>query len=197
MPESFTVPLTDDGRGVGKTLKSSLLGKDTGYDALQRYYEGSRAALRRPGALEHTREVVAEALRSSASETEFRRRLAADGIDTVLRRNARGSHLRRNIHQPSHRRCSQRLSARSGVCGQRSSGPVRIGRGISAAEGGIRPSADTAFHVAVGDVRHAGFRGAADAKTSQKKAEKAFAIANADFRIPPVLLNFAKFNRSS
>ncbi len=80
--------LTDEGRGVGKTLKSSLLGKDTGYDALRRYYEGSRAALHRPGALEHTREVVTEALRSSASETEFRRRLAADGIDAVLRRNA-------------------------------------------------------------------------------------------------------------
>ena len=55
---------------------------------MQRYYEGSRAALRRPGVLEHTREVVAEALHSSVSEAEFRRRLEANGINAVLRRNA-------------------------------------------------------------------------------------------------------------
>ena len=45
--------LTDDGYGIGTPFKSSRIGKDVGYEALQRYYERSKTALKgRPGALD-------------------------------------------------------------------------------------------------------------------------------------------------
>lgn len=34
--------LTDDGYGIGTPFKSSRIGKDVGYEALQRYYERSK-----------------------------------------------------------------------------------------------------------------------------------------------------------
>ena len=41
--------LTDDGYGIGTPFKSSRIGKDVGYDALQKYYGKSKAALKEEG----------------------------------------------------------------------------------------------------------------------------------------------------
>ena len=38
--------LTDDGYGIGTPIKSSKIGKDVGYKALQRYYENSKIKLK-------------------------------------------------------------------------------------------------------------------------------------------------------
>ena len=48
--------LTDDGYGIGTPFKSSRIGKDVGYKALQKYYGMSKDNLKKPGALDRLRQ---------------------------------------------------------------------------------------------------------------------------------------------
>ena len=82
--------LTDDGYGAGTPFKSSKIGKDVGYDALQKYYGKSKAALKEEGALDHLRHTVKDAMSPHNTRDEFRQLLKADGIDTVFRINPVG-----------------------------------------------------------------------------------------------------------
>ena len=54
--------LTDDGYGTGPPFKSSKIGKDVGYDALQKYYGKSKAVLKEEGALDRLRQTVRDAM---------------------------------------------------------------------------------------------------------------------------------------
>lgn len=47
--------LTDDGYSIGTPFKSSRIGKDVGFEVLQRYYERSKTTLKEPGALDELR----------------------------------------------------------------------------------------------------------------------------------------------
>lgn len=82
--------LTDDGYGIGTPFKSSCIGKDVGYDALQKYYGKSKAALKEEGALDRLRQSVRDAMSTNDSRDEFRQRLRADNIDAVFRINPAG-----------------------------------------------------------------------------------------------------------
>ena len=82
--------LTDDGYGIGTPFKSSRIGKDVGYEALQRYYEQSKTALKEPGALDGLRGKIADGMALCSSRTEFCERLHDKGIDAVFRLNAAG-----------------------------------------------------------------------------------------------------------
>lgn len=82
--------LTDDGYGTGTPFKSSKIGKDVGYKALQTYYAKSKKRLKEPGALDHLRHTVKDAMSSHNTRDEFRQQLKADGIDTVFRINPVG-----------------------------------------------------------------------------------------------------------
>lgn len=82
--------LTDDGYGIGTPFKSSRIGKDVGYDALQKYYGKSKAALKEEGALDRLRQSVRDAMSPNDSREEFRQRLRADNIDAVFRINPAG-----------------------------------------------------------------------------------------------------------
>ena len=82
--------LTDDGYGIGTPFKSSRIGKDVGYEALQRYYERSKTALKEPGALDELREKIADGMARCSSRTEFCERLHDKAIDAVFRLNAAG-----------------------------------------------------------------------------------------------------------
>lgn len=82
--------LTDDGYGIGTPFKSSRIGKDVGYEALQRYYERSKTALKEPGALNELRGKIADGMARCSSRTEFCERLHDTGVDTVFRLNAAG-----------------------------------------------------------------------------------------------------------
>ena len=82
--------LTDDGYGIGTPFKSSCIGKDVGYDALQQYYEKSKAALKEEEALDSLRRSVQDAMSPNDSRDEFRQRLRADNIDAVFRINPVG-----------------------------------------------------------------------------------------------------------
>ena len=82
--------LTDDGYGIGTPFKSSRIGKDVGYEALQRYYERSKTALKEPGALDGLRGKVADGMARCSNRTEFCERLHDKGVDAVFRFNAAG-----------------------------------------------------------------------------------------------------------
>ena len=82
--------LTDDGYGIGTPFKSSHIGKDVGYEALQRYYERSKTALKEPGALDGLRGKVVDEMERCTNRAEFCERLHDKGIDAVFRLNAAG-----------------------------------------------------------------------------------------------------------
>ena len=82
--------LTDDGYGIGTPFKSSKIGKDVGYDALQKYYGKSKAVLKEEGALDRLRQTVRDAMSPRNTRDEFRQLLKADGIDTIFRINPVG-----------------------------------------------------------------------------------------------------------
>ena len=82
--------MTDDGYGTGTPFKSSKIGKDVGYNALQTYYAKSKEKLKAPGALDHLRHTVKDAMSSHNTRDEFRQLLKVDGIDTVFRINPVG-----------------------------------------------------------------------------------------------------------
>lgn len=82
--------LTDNGYGIGTPFKSSRIGKDVGYEALQRYYERSKTALKEPGALDELREKIADEMARCSNRTQFCERLHDKGVDAVFRLNAVG-----------------------------------------------------------------------------------------------------------
>ena len=82
--------LTGDGYGTGSPFKSSKIGKDVGYKALQTYYAKSKERLKEPGALDHLRHTVKDAMSPHNTRDEFRQLLKVDGIDTIFRINPAG-----------------------------------------------------------------------------------------------------------
>ncbi len=82
--------LTGDGYGTGTPFKSSKIGKDVGYKALQTYYAKSKERLKEPGALDRLRRTVRDAMSPHNTREEFRRLLKAENIDTVFRVNPVG-----------------------------------------------------------------------------------------------------------
>ena len=82
--------MTDDGYGVGTPFKSSKIGKDVGYRALQKYYERSKAALRENDALGRLRRAVRDAMSPHNTRDEFRQLLKAENIDAIFRINPVG-----------------------------------------------------------------------------------------------------------
>ena len=82
--------MTDDGYGIGTPFKSSKIGKDVGYKALQAYYAKSKEKLKEPDALDHLRHTVKDAMSPHNTRDEFRRLLKAENIDTIFRINPVG-----------------------------------------------------------------------------------------------------------
>ena len=82
--------MTDDGYGIGTPIKSSKIGKDVGYKALQKYYAASKDRLKEKGSLDRLRQTVKDAMNPHNTRDEFRRLLKADNIDAIFRINPVG-----------------------------------------------------------------------------------------------------------
>ena len=82
--------LTDDGYGTGTPIKSSKIGKDVGYKALQRYYENSKIKLKKEGTLDQLRQTVKDAMSPNNTRDEFRQLLKVENIDAIFRINPIG-----------------------------------------------------------------------------------------------------------
>ena len=80
----------DDSYGRRKPIKSSHMGKDVGYEALQRYYDRSKETLRESDALDKLRSKVRNAVLTSWSKDSFCRHLREKGVDAVFRTNPAG-----------------------------------------------------------------------------------------------------------
>ena len=82
--------MTDDGYGIGTPFKSSRIGRDVGYKALQKYYERSKSALKQDGTLDRLRQTVRDAMSPNNTRDEFRHLLKAENIDAIFRINPVG-----------------------------------------------------------------------------------------------------------
>ena len=82
--------MTDDGYGIGTPFKSSRIGKDVGYKALQKYYERSKSALKQDGTLNRLRQTVRDAMSPNNTRNEFRLLLKVENIDAIFRINPIG-----------------------------------------------------------------------------------------------------------
>ena len=82
--------MTDDGYGIGTPFKSSRIGRDVGYKALQKYYERSKSALKQDGTLDRLRQTVRDAMSPNNTRDEFLRLLKAENIDAIFRINPVG-----------------------------------------------------------------------------------------------------------
>ena len=82
--------LDNDGNKVGNPLKSSIFGKSVGYDGLEKRMEKSAERIKSKNLKGYTLKAVSEAKQSSPSESEFRAKLKAQGIDVLFRRNDDG-----------------------------------------------------------------------------------------------------------
>lgn len=83
--------LEDGKEKAGVTpLKSSIFGKDYGFDALERIMERSSEKIDKDNSREHTRHRVVEAMLDAPTENDLRERLKACHIDLFLRRNDTG-----------------------------------------------------------------------------------------------------------
>ena len=82
--------MTDDGYGIGTPFKSSRIGKDVGYKALQKSDGMSKDNLKKPGALDRLRQTVKDAMSPHNTRDEFRQLLKAESINTVFRINPVG-----------------------------------------------------------------------------------------------------------
>ena len=80
----------DGGKAEVTPLKSSLFGKSTGFDALERHMGQSGEKITKENSREHTRHRVAEAFLDAPTENALRERLRAYHIDLFIRRNDTG-----------------------------------------------------------------------------------------------------------
>lgn len=77
---------TDDmGNRVGNPFKSSRLGKSTGYEAVERHLEKSKAYIKEKRLAEKTKRTILAALRETYRREEFTRLLHDKGIDGSIR----------------------------------------------------------------------------------------------------------------
>lgn len=82
--------LDKDGNKTGPPIKSSLLGKTVGFDAIEAWMEKSAGQIKEKGTRERLRPLVASAMSESRSGSELRQKLQEKSIDLYLRRNDTG-----------------------------------------------------------------------------------------------------------
>ncbi|MDR2407834.1 MAG: relaxase/mobilization nuclease domain-containing protein [Bacteroidales bacterium] len=81
-----------DGKGntVGKPFKSSLFGKEAGYEALQKHYEQSKLVVEKKNIREQLRPVIAQIMRQAKDINDFRSLLKKKNIGVIFRQNEAG-----------------------------------------------------------------------------------------------------------
>jgi hypothetical protein len=83
-------PLNEKGEKTGHPLKASLFGKNAGLPSLQGHFEESKEALKNHTAKLTIKAVIAIALQSTNDEKNFKKQLAEQGVNVIIRRNDTG-----------------------------------------------------------------------------------------------------------
>lgn len=84
------VALDENGNKVSNPFKASLFGKDAGIAQLQKHFEQSKEKMKTNPARSVLKNTVELAIHTTSNETEFKKQLVEQGINTVVRRNASG-----------------------------------------------------------------------------------------------------------
>lgn len=84
------VALDENGSKVSNPFKASLFGKDAGVAHLQKHFEQSKEKMKTTPARSVLKNTVEFAIHTTSNETDFKKRLTEQGINTVVRRNSEG-----------------------------------------------------------------------------------------------------------
>jgi hypothetical protein len=78
------------GNKTGRSFKSSLFGKEIGYEALQKYYERSKLAVEKKNIKEQLRPLIVQTMRQAKNINDFRLLLKKKNIGVIFRQNEAG-----------------------------------------------------------------------------------------------------------
>lgn len=84
------VALDEDGNKTSNPFKASLFGKDAGVTQLQKHFEQSKEKMKTNPARSILKNTVELAIHTTGNETDFRKQLVEQGINTVVRKNDNG-----------------------------------------------------------------------------------------------------------
>ena len=84
------IPLNEKGKRAGQSFKASLFGKNAGLPALELHFAKCKTALKDHPTKQTLKSVVTIALQSTTDELNFKKQLAEQGINIVVRRNDTG-----------------------------------------------------------------------------------------------------------
>jgi hypothetical protein len=88
MHNGILYSVTDEkGNKAGRPFKSSLFGKEAGYEALQRHYENSKIAIEKKKVREKLCPVIAKAIREANSIKDFKLLMKKENIGVIFREN--------------------------------------------------------------------------------------------------------------
>lgn len=84
------VALDKNGNKVSNPFKASLFGKDAGVTQLQKHFEHSKEKMKTNPARSVLKNTIELAIHTTNSETDFKKQLVEQGINTIVRRNDSG-----------------------------------------------------------------------------------------------------------
>lgn len=84
------IPLNEKGERAGHPFKASLFGKSAGLPALELHFAKCKTALKDIPTKQTLKSAVTIALKTTSDEKEFKKQLAEQGINVVVRRNDTG-----------------------------------------------------------------------------------------------------------
>jgi len=84
------IPLNEQGERAGHPFKASLFGKNAGLPALELHFAKCKTTLKDTPAKQTLKSAVTIALQSTSDELIFKKQLAEQGINVVVRRNDTG-----------------------------------------------------------------------------------------------------------
>ncbi len=82
--------LNEQGEKASNPFKASRFGKNAGLDTLQKHFEQSKEKMKAEPAKEILKKTIEIAIHTTSNETEFKKQLLEQGINTVVRRNHEG-----------------------------------------------------------------------------------------------------------
>lgn len=84
------VALDENGNKASNLFKASLFGKDAGVAELQKHFEHSKEKMKTNPARSVLKNTIELAIHTTNSETDFKKQLVEQGINTIVRRNDSG-----------------------------------------------------------------------------------------------------------
>lgn len=84
------VALDENGNKASNPFKASLFGKDAGVEQLKKHFEQSKEKMKTTPVRSVVKNTVELAIHTTSNESEFKKQLTEQGINTVVRRNNEG-----------------------------------------------------------------------------------------------------------